>query len=112
MFETSRDILNWVLAVSTGVLAFFICWSLYYFIASAQRIYRLVKQVERSVAKAESLIDLAKEKVSGSASYFVILAELLKKGMEYARERRERKKEKDVEVGEDEKLVIKKKKKK
>jgi len=90
MFETSRDILNWVLAASAGVLAFFICWSLYYFIAAAQRIFRLIKHVEQGVEKAETLIDLIKEKVSGSASYLMILGELLKRGMDFAKERGQR----------------------
>jgi len=101
MFETSRDILNWVLAVSTGTLVFFLCWSLYYFIASAQRILRLVKQVERSVVKAEALIDLAKEKINSSASYLAIFGELLKRGVEYAKDRQQRHKREKVDDLED-----------
>jgi hypothetical protein len=90
MFETSRDILNLVLSASIGVLVFFLCWSLYYFIASAQRIFRLIKHVEQSVGKAEALLDLVKEKISGSASYLMILGELFKKGVEFAKSRRRR----------------------
>lgn len=90
MFETSRDILNWVLAASAGALAFFLCWSLYYFIASAQRIFRLIRHVEQGVEKAEALLDLAKEKISGSASYLMILGELLKRGVDFAKERSKR----------------------
>ena len=90
MFETSGDILNWILAASSGVLVFFLCWALYYFIASAQRIYRLIKQVETGVTKAENLIDLIKEKLSSSASYLAILGELLKRGMEFAKDRRQK----------------------
>lgn len=103
MFETSRDILNWVLAVSIGVLAFFLCWSLYYFIASAQRIFKLVKQIERGVTKAEHLIDFIQQKISGSASYMVIIGELIKRGMEFAKSRRS--------DGDDEPVLKKKKKK-
>jgi len=87
MFETSRDILNWVLAASSGVLVFFLCWSLYYFIASAQRIYRLIKHVETGVEKAESLMDLIKEKISSSTAYLAVFGELLKRGMDFAKER-------------------------
>ena len=88
MFETSRDILNWVLAASAGALAFFLCWSLYYFIASAQRIFRLIKHVEQGVAKAEALLDLINDKISGSASYLMILGEILKRGVEFAKSKR------------------------
>jgi hypothetical protein len=95
MFATSHDILNWVLAASSGVLVFFLCWSLYYFIASAKRIYRLIKQVEKGVDKAESLMDLIREKISSSASYLNVLGELLKRGMEFAKERKSRKDEKE-----------------
>lgn len=90
MFETSRDILNWVLALSAASLAFFLCWSLYYLIASAQRIFRLIKQVERGVSKAEDLIDLVRNKVSGSAAYLSVLGELLKRGVEFAQAKRQR----------------------
>ena len=108
MFETSRYILNWVLAVSAGALAFFLCWSLYYFIASAQRIFRLIKQVEQGVEKAEALLDLIKEKVSGSASYLMILGELLKRGIDFAKERS---KHRSSEGGDDISAKSKKKKK-
>lgn len=107
MFETSRDILNWVLAVSIGVLAFFLCWSLYYFIASAQRIFKLIKQVEKGVSKAEELIELIEKKIAGSASYMVILGELIKRGMEFAKNRRGKN-----DYDDDDEVVVKKKKKK
>lgn len=89
MFETSRDILNWVLAFSAGALALFLCWSLYYFIVSAQRIFRLIKHVEQGVEKAESLIDLVKEKVNGSASYLMMFAEILKRAMNFAQDKKQ-----------------------
>jgi len=98
MFETSRDVLNWVLAASAGALAFFLCWSLYYFIASAQRIFRLIKRVEEGLEKAENLIDLIKEKISGSASYLMILGELLKRGVKFAQDRRQRRRDRDDEA--------------
>ena len=41
--------------------------------------------------KAESLIDLIKDKVSSSASYLMILSNLVKKGFDFAEQRQERK---------------------
>ncbi|MBN2884346.1 hypothetical protein JXE04_00235 [Patescibacteria group bacterium] len=90
MFETSRDILNWVLAASSGVLVFFLCWALYYFIASVQRIYRLIKQMEIGVNKAENLIDLIKEKISSSTAYLAVFGELLKRGIEFAKDHQQK----------------------
>ncbi|MCF7860207.1 hypothetical protein K9M09_01130 [Patescibacteria group bacterium] len=98
MFETSGDILNWILAVSSGVLVFFLCWALYYFIASAQRIYRLIKQVETGVSKAENLIDLIRDKISSSTSYLAIFGELLKRGMEFAKDRRQKNEDQDGDI--------------
>lgn len=113
MFETSRDILNWVLAASAGVLVFFLCWSLYYFIAAAQRIFRLIKHVEQGVEKAENLIDLIKDKFSGSASYLMILGELLKRGVSLAKNRRQRHEaEKDESAADKEKKEARTKRRK
>lgn len=95
MFTSSADILNWALALAALVLAFFLCWALYYVIASARRLFRLIHQAERGVSKAESLVDMVKEKVSSSASYIPIVVELLKKGIDFAQEKKRRKVEED-----------------
>lgn len=91
MFSTSSDILNLVLSICLVSLTFFLCWAIYYFIASAQRIYRLIKRVEVGVAKAEEVIDIAKDKLKNSATYFMILGEMAKRAMEFVQEKRERK---------------------
>lgn len=89
MLETSRDILNLVLSLSVAIFVFFLCWALFYLIASARRTFRLIRRVEQGVEKAEALIDLIKEKVSSSASYLILLSNLVKKGMEFAEKRRD-----------------------
>ncbi|MFA6194933.1 MAG: hypothetical protein WC719_04365 [Patescibacteria group bacterium] len=91
MFSTSSDVLNLVLSVCLVSLTFFLCWAIYYFIASAQRIYRLIKRVEAGVAKAEEVIDIAKDKLKNSATYFMILGEMAKRAMEFVQEKREKK---------------------
>ncbi len=91
MFSTSSDVLNLVLSVCLISLTFFLCWAIYYFIASAQRIYKLIKRVEVGVAKAEEVIDIAKDKLKNSATYFMILGEMAKRAMEFVQEKREKK---------------------
>lgn len=91
MFSTSSDVLNLVLSICLVSLTFFLCWAIYYFIVSAQRIYRLIKRVEAGVAKAEEVIDIAKDKLKNSATYFMILGEMAKRAMEFVQEKRERK---------------------
>lgn len=92
MLENSKDVLHIVAAVSIATLVFFICWSLYYVIASARRTFKLIKRVERGVEKAEDLIDLIRDKVASSATYLNLLSNLVKKGIDFAERRSERKK--------------------
>ena len=92
MFSTSIDILNLVLAVSIAFLSFFLCWAIYYFVVSAQMIHRLVKRIELGVTKVEGVIETAQDKLKNSSAYFIILAEIAKKAMEFVKEKKEEKK--------------------
>lgn len=103
MFESSKDILNLVAAISIASLAFFLCWALYYIITSARSSVRVIRKVEQGVDKAESLIDLVKEKLSSSASYLMILSNLVKKGIEIFENR---KSYSDNSQSEDEDVVV------
>ena len=94
MFSTSLDILNLVLTVCIAVLTFFLCWAIYYFVASVQKIHQVVKRVEAGVVKVEEIINLAKDKLKNSSAYFMILAEIAKKAMEFVQEKRTEKREK------------------
>lgn len=93
MFATSTDILNLVLAVSIAVLTFFLCWAIYYFVASIQRINRIAKMIEGGVIKIEELAMMAKDKLRNSSAYFMVLSEIAKKAIEFVQERRANKKE-------------------
>lgn len=91
MFSTSNDILNLVLSVCLLSLSFFLCWAIYYFVVSVQRIHRLIKRIENGMAKAEEIIDIAKDKLKNSATYFMVLGEIAKKAMEFVQEKKEKK---------------------
>ncbi|MFA5024420.1 MAG: hypothetical protein WC523_05690 [Patescibacteria group bacterium] len=88
MFSTSLDILNLVLAICIAALTFFLCWGIYYFVVSVQKVHRVVKRIEIGVAKAEEVINVAKDKLKNSSAYFMILAEIAKKAMEFVQEKR------------------------
>lgn len=92
MFSTSADILNLVLAVCLVILTFFLCWAIYYFAASVQKVHRVLKRVEMGIAKAEEVVNLAKEKLKNSSAYFMILGEIAKKAMEFVQEKKNAKK--------------------
>lgn len=91
MFSTSADVLNLVLSICLILLTFFLCWALYYFIASVQKIYKLIKRVESGVTKVEEIVSIAKDKLKNSATYFMILGEIAKRAMEFVQEKRARK---------------------
>ncbi len=91
MFTTSSDVLNLVLSACLVALTFFLCWAIYYFVASVQRIFRLIKRIESGVTKAEEILDVAKDKLKNSAAYFMILGEIAKKAMEFVKEKKEKK---------------------
>jgi len=94
MFSTSIDILNLVLALCVFVLTFFLCWAIYYFVVSIQRVNRITKRIEEGVAKAEEVVNIAKDKLKNSSAYFMILGEIAKKAMDFVQEKRNEKKEK------------------
>lgn len=83
MFETSSDILNWVLSLSILTVAFFICYGLYSVISTFRKGMKIIKKFESLVFKAESLLDLVKNKISSSASYFYMITELMKKASNF-----------------------------
>lgn len=88
MFNTSADILNWTLAFSAAALSFFLCWAIYYFIASAQKIFRLLKRLEAGLAQAEEVLGMIRSRLKNSSAYFMILAEVAKKAMDIVNNRR------------------------
>jgi hypothetical protein len=71
-------------------LTFFLCWAIYYFVASVQRIHNIIKRVESGLTKAEEIMDIARDKLKNSAAYFMILGEIAKKAMEFVNEKREK----------------------
>lgn len=79
MFETSSDILNWVLSLSIIAVAFFICYGLYSVISTFRKGMKIIKKFESLVFKVESLLDLVKNKVSSTSSYLYMISELVKK---------------------------------
>lgn len=90
MFTTSGDILNLVLAVSISILTFFLCWAIYYFVASIQKVYKLTKRVEAGLNKIEEVLDIARDKLKNSSAYFMILGEIARKALEFVKEKKEK----------------------
>ncbi len=90
MFSTSIDVLNLVLAVCIFFLTIFLCLAIYYFVAFARSLRRISKKVEQGVNKAEEVVEIAKQKLSNSSMYLSVLGSLVKKAMDFAKEKKEK----------------------
>jgi len=83
MFSTSGDVLNLVLAVCILLLTVFLCVALYYLISSMKKTHRVIKVIESTLSKAEDVINLTKDRIKNSGTYFMLFGELVKKLMDY-----------------------------
>jgi len=115
MFNSSRDILNLVLAVCAAGLTVFICWSLYYLIATLRSVYKVIKQIESTIIKvgeltkylqdkieagaqimegindkANNLFHTIKDKLSNTGSYLMIIGEVLKRIFDFMQTKQEK----------------------
>jgi len=93
MFTTSTDILNLVLTICLLLLTFFLCLALYNLIVSLRRINKVTKIIETGIVKVEDVVNLAKEKLRNSQTYFMILAEVAKRAIDFLKEKKANKKE-------------------
>ena len=82
MFESSRDILNSTLAAAAALLTFFICWILYYMVGMFRDMRNVVRDVTKAIQKFNSVLDLAKEKISNLTTVFPIIMKTAEKIIE------------------------------
>lgn len=81
MFSTSNDILNIALTIFVGALAFFICWCLYYLIATVRDIREITKGAKEKFKKVDEIIDKIHDKIDRTSSNIGLLTELAKRGI-------------------------------
>ncbi len=87
MFETSRDLLNIVLAVSVASVAFFLSWSLFYVALSLHHAYKVAREARDIAKNLKDSTKLLKDRIESSASYIALIAEGVKKIMEFMKDR-------------------------
>lgn len=126
MFDNSKDILNLVLAVSALGLTFFICWSLWYLIATLKSVYKAIKEIMAAVEKVGELVTMienkieagskavenfggkiddvfktVKEKLTHTGSYLMVIGEVLRRIFDFLEKKEDRwmpRKDEDIET--------------
>ena len=105
MFSTSHDILLLTIAACVAAFTIFLCWGMFYLVAMARNTFKIIKDVKNILQKVEETVDLLKSKIHESASYLLLLGEVLKKVMDVAHNfgehRREAKEARETEEDED-----------
>lgn len=91
MFETSKDVLNIVIAISVLGLAAFTCWAIYYFARILQQVFKVAREMRDRLHKLDELIKAIKEKIEHSTSYLLLISEGVKKLVEVIKDRTEKK---------------------
>ncbi|MFA5163622.1 MAG: hypothetical protein WC441_03800 [Patescibacteria group bacterium] len=88
MFSTSNDILNLVLSVCVLALSFFLCWAIYYFVASIQKLYKITKRIEKITIEAEGIVANIKNKFTNGAASLMMFTEFAKHAMDFIKDRK------------------------
>lgn len=91
MFETSKDVLNIILAISVFGFTAFVCWTIYYLARILQQLFGLVKDMRDRLQKLDDLIKAVKEKIEHTTSYLLLISEGVKKLVEVIRDKTEKK---------------------
>jgi len=95
MLETSKDVLNIVLAISVLGISFFIAWSLFYLTMILRNLFKAVKEFKERLDKVDEAVTAFKNKIESSSSYLLLLGEGVKKLVEVMRKREKRREGED-----------------
>ncbi|OGF27833.1 hypothetical protein A2331_07045 [Candidatus Falkowbacteria bacterium RIFOXYB2_FULL_34_18] len=89
MFETSRDILNIVIAISVAGVAFFVCWLLFYFVMTTKQTFTIIREMRDRFRKVDEFASSFKQKLDHSSAYLLLIGEGVKKLVEIAKDYKE-----------------------
>jgi predicted PurR-regulated permease PerM len=84
MLETSRDLLNIVIAASIFLFTVFVCWAIYYFAQILRQTFKIISEMRGRLQKIDEFIKMLKDKIDHSTSYLLLIGEGVKKLVEIA----------------------------
>ncbi len=81
--ESTRDIMYLAISISIVGIAFFVCWSLYYFAQSLRDIRIMTKDTRQRVESFWEVIELLREKLQVGGAVFKVAATGIKELAEH-----------------------------
>ncbi|MDD5342635.1 MAG: hypothetical protein PHH01_02335 [Patescibacteria group bacterium] len=91
MFETSKDVLNLVLAAAVTIFTIFVCWLLYYLISIIGTSRKIVQDVQSLVKSLEETLKAIKDKVGQSPGAFLSLINGVSTVVDYIKKKKDKK---------------------
>lgn len=79
MLESSRDVLNLVIALCVFLITVFFCWLIYYFAMIIKNARDLIKSAKEKIDLIDSLVSAIKTRVEHSATYLTLLVDGIEK---------------------------------
>jgi len=89
MLETSKDLLNIVIAFCVLWFTAFVCWFIYYVINIIKRVAETMDQVAKMANGVNQFFDEAKTRMQKASSYLPLIIDGAKKLFEFAKEKKD-----------------------
>lgn len=90
MLDTSKDLLNVIIAVCVAVFTFFICYLLYYLISMLKQANKTVTEIRLRIESFDAMFETLKEKLTHSSNYLALLVKSVVSMVEFVKERKEK----------------------
>lgn len=97
MFETSKDVLLWVLSLCLAFFTFFLCWALYLMIKMLREGNKAVQNLKEKIESVSEILQTIKDKIVNSATSLNMLASAVNRIIDFFKERKSKKKRKSEE---------------
>lgn len=98
MLETSKDILNLVIAFAILWITVFICWFIYYIIAVIKRVHDTIDFFHKTLVSLNEMISNVKDKLKSSSTHFKLIGMLVKKVIQEIDNRKTRRANKNTKA--------------
>jgi len=90
MLETSRDILNIVIAFCVLWFTLFVTWTIFYFAMIMRSAYKTTKKLTDVVDGVQDIVDNIKEKLHTSAAHIATFIDVGKQVADYVQEKKKK----------------------